>query len=235
MIYLLRTTCNWFDFDFNVIGTKGQQNLSNAISWIWICSYYRLYINPTLIFVLFCTNVLVFTTTAWIPCLNAVVSFVLYILLLLFHWCRLNFSVCLFFSCPVKIFIYSWFRRTSTDISKISNPTVSCYCWTYFWRRRNTLCWNEASIWYVLFLRNISDFQMSNQVIWKSSSLMQYFMRCPRCLVLACSFIYSLTSNSGMYWNIVVQYILRKILNNMENYYLSVDLQKLAILILLLF
>ena len=107
MIYLLRTTCNWFDFDFNVIGTKGQQNLSNAISWIWICSYYRLYINPTLIFVLFCTNVLVFTTTAWIPCLNAVVSFVLYILLLLFHWCRLNFSVCLFFSCPVKLFFLS--------------------------------------------------------------------------------------------------------------------------------
>ena len=52
-------------------------------------------------------------------------------------------------------YFFSWFRRMSIDISKISNPTVSCYTWKFFWRRRNTLCCDEASIWCILFLRNI--------------------------------------------------------------------------------
>ena len=52
-------------------------------------------------------------------------------------------------------YFYSSFRRTNIDIFKIRNPTVSCYTWTFFWRRRNTLCCYEASVWYILFLRNI--------------------------------------------------------------------------------
>ena len=52
-------------------------------------------------------------------------------------------------------YFYSWFRKTSTDISRFSNATVSCNTWTFFWRRRNTLRCDEASIWYILSLINI--------------------------------------------------------------------------------
>ena len=55
-------------------------------------------------------------------------------------------------------YIYSWLWRSSTDISKISNPALLCYTWTFLWRRKNISCYNEPSILYDLFLRNIFRF-----------------------------------------------------------------------------